>query len=79
MGVTFGQTKPKQNSGEKPSAGKETDAAMKEIQKAMEGMSPEGLSDLYVKENTTLDMAATMEAEFDQSSDERKGLWKKQQ
>jgi hypothetical protein len=41
MGVTFGQTKPKQNSGEKPSAQKETDAAMKEIQKAMEGMSPE--------------------------------------
>lgn len=41
QGVTFGQTKPKQNSSEKPSTQNVMDATMKEIQKAMDGMSPE--------------------------------------
>lgn len=41
MGVAFGQTKPKQNSSEKPSTQNVMDATMKEIQKAMDAMSPE--------------------------------------
>jgi len=37
-------------------------------------LGPEGITDFYVKETTSLDMATTIKAEFDQSSDETTGL-----
>ena len=37
-------------------------------------LGPEGITDFYVKETTSLDMATTMKADFDQSGDETTGL-----
>jgi hypothetical protein len=37
-------------------------------------LGPEGITDFYVKESTSLDMATTMKADFDQNGDETSGL-----
>lgn len=37
-------------------------------------LGPEGITDFYVKETTSLDMATTLKADFDQNGDETTGL-----
>lgn len=71
LNVTFGQTKP--NSGKKPSPQKEMDATTKEIQKAMDEISPEEkkmLESMGVKVPTTIDLPNASDKQWADAAEE---------